>query len=151
MTNKLKIASLALIFLIPCAPRAETPMVNRYLPADKLPWYQESPDVPAKLAPLWGDRAKGEAGTLLNVPAGFKSGLHNHTADYWAVVVEGKWEHWVPSTGEGRGITLSQGAHWTQKADQWHEDACVSSTPCTIFLFNKKPYKTNFFKKTNQP
>lgn len=151
MTNKLKTASLAVIFLIPCAPRAETPMVNRYLPADKLPWYQESPGVPVKLASLWGDRAKGEAGTLLNVPAGFKSGLHNHTADYWAVVVEGKWEHWVPSTGEGKGITLTQGAHWTQKADQWHEDACVSSTPCTIFLFNKEPYKTNFFKKTSQP
>jgi len=138
---------LGLIFLLPGAPRAETPMVNRYLPAEKLPWYQEAPNVPVKLAPLWGDRATGEAGTLLSAPAGFKSGAHSHTADYWAVVVAGTWEHWVPSTGEGKGIRLTPGAHWTQVRTQLHEDACVSTIPCTIFLFNKDPYKTEFPKK----
>jgi len=146
VTTRLKIVALGLIVLLPGAPRAETPMANHYLPADRLPWYQEAPSVPVKLAPLWGDRAKGEAGTLLNAPAGFKSGLHSHTADYWAVVVEGTWEHWVPSTGEGKGIRLTPGAHWTQIRTQWHEDACVSSTPCTIFLFNKDPYITEFPK-----
>ena len=147
MTNTFRIAALVLICAYPGAPRAETPMVNRYLPVEKLPWYQEAPNVPVKLAPLWGDRAKGEAGTLLKAPAGFKSGPHSHTADYWAVVVEGTWEHWVPSTGEGNGIRLAPGAHWTQKHTQLHEDACVSSTPCTIFLFNKTSYVTEFPKK----
>jgi len=142
--TRTKAAALGLIFLLPGMPRADTAMVNRYVPVEKLPWYQEAPDLPVKLAALWGDRTKGEAGTLLNVPAGFKSGLHSHTADYWAVVVEGAWEHWVPSTGEGRGIRLAPGAHWTQKHTQWHEDACVSSIPCTIFLFNKNPYRTEF-------
>jgi hypothetical protein len=147
VTNKLEIAALVLVFFHVGASRAETPVPNHYLPVEKLPWYQEAPGVPVKLAPLWGDRVKGEAGTLLNAPAGFKSGLHSHTANYWAVVVEGTWEHWVPSTGEGKGIRLTPGAHWTQMHTQPHEDACVSSTPCTIFLFNKAPYKTEFPKK----
>jgi hypothetical protein len=58
--------------------------------------------------------------------------------------VQGVWEHWVPSTGEGRGIRLESGAHWTQVKTQLHEDACVSDVPCTIFLFNKTPYVTEY-------
>jgi quercetin dioxygenase-like cupin family protein len=100
-----------------------------------------------RLAPLWGDRVKGEAGTLLSAPAGFRSGLHTHTADYWAIVVLGTWEHWVPSTSEGVGTKLEPGAFWTQMKNQPHEDACVSATPCTIFLFNKTPYVTEFPKQ----
>jgi hypothetical protein len=123
---------------------AAAPLKNYYVPADRLPWKLESPKLPVRLAALWGDRAKGEAGTLLNVPGGFESGLHSHTADYWAVVVEGRWRHWVPSTGEGVGIELTPGAHWTQIHTQPHEDACVSKTPCTIMLFNKEPYRTEF-------
>jgi hypothetical protein len=123
---------------------AQASMQNRYVPADKLPWYREAPSLPVQLAPLWGDRAKEEAGTLLQTPPGFASGPHSHTADYWAVVVRGTWKHWVPSTGEGVGLTLEPGAFWTQKHTQLHEDACVSKEPCIIFLFNKNPYVTQF-------
>lgn len=123
---------------------AQPGMQNRYIPANKLPWYREAPSLPVQLAPLWGDRAKEEAGTLLQTPAGFVSGLHSHTADYWAVVVRGAWKHWVASTGEGVGLTLEPGAFWTQKHTQLHEDACVSKEPCIIFLFNKQPYVTQF-------
>ena len=126
---------------------ASAPVKNYYVPADRLPWKQESPNLPVRLAALWGDRAKGEAGTLLNVPGGFKSGLHSHTADYWAVVVAGTWRHWVPSTGEGVGIELTTGAHWTQIHTQPHEDACVSKTPCIVMLFNKDPYVTEFVQR----
>jgi hypothetical protein len=77
-------------------------------------------------------------------PPGFRSGAHSHTADYWAVVVQGAWEHWVPSTGEGKAIRLESGSHWTQVKTQLHEDACVSDVPCIIFLFNKTPYVTQY-------
>jgi hypothetical protein len=127
---------------------AQSAMQNRYIPAEKLPWYREAPSIPVQLAPLWGDRAKEEAGTLLQTPPGFASGPHSHTADYWAVVVRGAWKHWVPSTGEGVGLTLEPGAFWTQKHTQLHEDACVSKEPCIIFLFNKKPYVTEFPKSS---
>lgn len=125
---------------------ADQKLTNHYITADKLPWYTEAPGVPVKLARLWGKREAGEAGTLLTAPPGFDSGLHSHTADYWAVVVQGTWKHWVPSTGEGVGLMLEPGAHWTQIHTQLHQDACVSKEPCIIFLFNKEPYVTQFPK-----
>jgi hypothetical protein len=125
-----------------CAGVPESPG-NHYLPANKVPWVGEA-GAPVQLGALWGDRATGEAGTLLRTPPGFRSGPHSHTADYWALVVQGVWEHWVPSTGEGNGIRLEVGAHWTQVKTQLHEDACVSNVPCIIFLFNKTPYVTEF-------
>jgi hypothetical protein len=130
------------------AETKETPG-NRYLPADKIPWAGEA-GAPVELGPLWGDRSKEEAGTLLRTQPGFRSGPHSHTADYWAVVVQGTWEHWVPSTGEGKGIRLENGAHWTQVKTQLHEDACVSAVPCIIFLFNKTPYVTEFPSEKGQ-
>ncbi|ABS27474.1 DUF4437 domain-containing protein [Anaeromyxobacter sp. Fw109-5] len=145
MSAKTLLVAATTLVLSPCLA-AEPLAGNRYVPADKLPWYKEAPDLPVQLAPLWGDRAKGEGGTLLRTPGGFDSGLHNHTADYWAVVIEGEWRHWVPSTGEGKGVVLKPGAHWTQIKDQWHQDACVSKIPCTIFLFNRDPYVTHFPK-----
>jgi hypothetical protein len=125
---------------------AQQKLANRFVTADKLPWYKESPSMPVDLAPLWGVRTEGEAGTLLRVPGGFESGLHSHTADYWAVLVQGAWKHWVPTTGEGQGLLLEPGAHWTQVHTQPHQDACVSKVPCVVFLFNKDPYKTEFAK-----
>jgi hypothetical protein len=91
-----------LTLLAQAAAAAATPG-NHYVPADKLPWYHEAPNIPAELAPLWGDRSKGEAGTYLRVPGHWVAPLHYHTADYWALVVQGEWEHWVPATGEGQG------------------------------------------------
>ena len=133
-----------LLSLVAAAVVAQQKVANRYVPADQLPWYKESPELPVELASLWGNRAQQEAGTLLRTPPGFDSGLHSHTADYWAVVVQGTWKHWVPSTGEGVGLTLEPGAHWTQVRTQLHQDACISKVPCVIFLFNKDPYVTEF-------
>jgi hypothetical protein len=117
---------------------------NRYVTAANIPWVAE-PGAPVELGRLWGvPRDQGEAGTLLRTPAGFRSGVHSHTADYWAVVIQGTWEHWVPSTGEGRRLRFEPGAHWSQVRTQLHEDACVSTTPCVIFLYNKAPYVTQF-------
>jgi hypothetical protein len=122
---------------------------NRYLPTDRIPWVDEG--VPGvQLASLWGNRSREEAGTLLRTTPGFRAPLHSHTADYWAVVVEGAWEHWVPATGEGTGIRLEPGAHWTQVKDQPHADACVSDVPCVIFLFSKTPYETRFYPEEGQ-
>jgi hypothetical protein len=123
----------------PAAHAAPSDPHNRYVPVDKLPWYKEGPNLPTELAPLWGDRSKGEAGTYLRVPGGFEAPLHYHTADYWAVVIQGEWEHWVPSTGEGKGIRLATGAFWTKVKTQPHKDRCRSATACIIFLFNRDP------------
>jgi len=140
----LHVALGSILLASPTAAAAQ--VTNHYVPVDKLPWYREAPDIPAELAPLWGDRSKGEAGTYLRVPGKWEAPLHYHTADYWAVVVQGEWSHWVPTTGEGKSVRLLPGAHWTQIKDQPHKDACLSESPCIIFLFNRDPYETKFVK-----
>lgn len=146
MKKRRVILSVGAIAIALGVAQAQETFTNRYIPADRISWYAEAPGIPIKLAALWGDRKTGEAGTLLTAPAGWESGLHSHTADYWAVVVQGTWRHTVPSTGEGKGLRLESGAFWTQKHTQLHEDACISATPCVVFLFNKNPYVTEFPK-----
>lgn len=141
----------ATLLLAVAGPAAAAPMENTYIPTSKTPWKLEAPGADPRLAALWGRREAEQAGTLLNVPAGFKSGIHAHTADYRAIVVQGEWVHQVPSTGEGVGVQLLPGAYWTQMRDQWHLDECVSPTPCTIFLFNEAPYRTYFEKAPARP
>jgi hypothetical protein len=116
---------------------------NYFVPADQIPWVEET-IAPVELGPLWGVRSEGEAGILIRTAGKFHAGPHFHTADYWGVVVEGVWEHWVTATGEGRGIRLEPGSHWMQVKDQPHEDMCISESRCVIFLFNKEPYETQF-------
>lgn len=96
------------------------------MPVEKVPYYEEMPDQPHRLGPLWGKRDVGPAGTLLKVPRGWQAPIHAHSADYQGVVIEGTWSHWVPETGEGRGVELQPGSYWTQKADQMH--ACRKSS-----------------------
>jgi quercetin dioxygenase-like cupin family protein len=115
---------------------------NSFLPAAAIPYAFEAEGQPQQLGSLWGDRAVGPAGTLLKVPGGFRAPIHAHTADYRAVVIEGRWAHWVPETGEGERIELAPGSYWTQRADQPHADACVSATECVILLINDDPYVT---------
>jgi quercetin dioxygenase-like cupin family protein len=139
VSTKLRLAAFAATMTAPFAALA---FENTYVPAEKIPYAIEAPGQPQQLGPLWGKRAEGPAGTLLKVPAGFRAPIHAHTADYRAVVIEGQWTHWVPETGEGKGIELSPGSYWTQKADQMHADACVSETSCVILLINDDPYRT---------
>jgi hypothetical protein len=125
--------------LFPSALRASE---NIYVPREKIPYVFEAPSQPQQLGKLWGDRAIGPAGTLLKVPAGFRAPIHAHTADYRGIVIEGTWSHWIPDTEEGKGIELAPGSYWTQKADQFHADACISTTDCVILLINETPYRT---------
>lgn len=111
-------------------------------PAEEIPWVVEAPGQPQRLAKLWGERSTGPAGTLLRVPGGFVAPIHSHTADYRAVVIEGTWKHWFDENTEGEAVELRPVSYWTQTADQWHGDACVSETPCTILLINSDPYET---------
>jgi quercetin dioxygenase-like cupin family protein len=112
------------------------------VPAQNIPWQEEAPGQPQRLGLLWGRRAEGAAGTLLRAPAGFVAPGHTHTADYRAVVVEGTWRHWYSADKSDDAPHLEPGSYWTQAANEWHADACVSDTPCVILLINEDPYET---------
>jgi hypothetical protein len=112
------------------------------IPFPEVKFMEEAPGQPQRLGPLWGIRAQGAAGTYLRTPGGFEAPLHSHTADYRAVVIKGTWSHWIPANGEKAAKPLPVGSYWTQKADEPHKDACISTEECVILLINNDPYQT---------
>jgi hypothetical protein len=115
---------------------------DHMVPIERVPWAVEARGQPQRLGSLWGERSKGPAGTFLKVPGNWEAPVHTHTADYRAVVIEGVWKHWPEGGSKAAAPSLRPGSYWTQTARQWHADACVSSTPCTILLINSRPYRT---------
>lgn len=112
------------------------------IPFPEAKFVEEAPGQPQRLGPLWGIRARGAAGTYLKTPGGFAAPLHSHTADYRAIVIKGVWSHWVPAKGQNAGKPLPAGSYWTQKANEPHKDACISTEECVILLINDDPYRT---------
>jgi len=43
-------------------------------------------------------------------------------------------------------VELPPGSYWTQKANEMHDDACLSDTECVILLINDAPYETYMAK-----
>lgn len=83
MAKRSALLALAALSVIPGRAFA---LEDSYLPAEKIPYVAEVPDQPHRLGPLWGERAKGPAGTLLKVPGNWRAPVHAHTADYRVVV-----------------------------------------------------------------
>ena len=122
------------------APETQQPDVMIAAPA--LDWKMPDPAAPYSIVTLWGNFNRGQAGILLSLPGGFKGPAHAHTADYRAVIVSGTWVHVVTETSAGKGIKLGPGSYYTQRANQLHEDECVSVEPCVFFRFTESDYKT---------
>jgi len=115
---------------------------DRMIPIEDIPCAVEAPGQPQRLGSVWGVRSKGPAGTYLRVPGHWEAPVHTHTADYRAIVIQGVWKHWPASGRKAAAPSLRPGSYWTQTARQWHADACISSSPCTILLINSEPYRT---------
>jgi len=102
--------------------------------ASDLKWDPYAPGVPLQVAKLWGDRTKGgEYGMLLKLPPGFEAGMHSHTADYEAVLVQGTWIH----TNDGDTSAPKEntpGSFVFQPGKQNHNDICKSKTDCILFV-----------------
>ena len=89
---------------------------------------------PLQIAKLWGDRDKGpEYGMLLKFPAGMDSGMHAHTADYHAILIQGTWVHTVE--GEAAPAKeLTPGSYVFQPGKQMHDDLCKGKVDCITFV-----------------
>jgi hypothetical protein len=100
--------------------------------AGDLKWEPMAPNVPIQIATLWGDRTKAESGILMKFPGGFESGMHAHTADYRAVLIQGTWIH----TEEGSKETqeLAPGSYVMQAGKVMHSDTCKAGAECIIFV-----------------
>lgn len=105
-------------------------------PAADVKWEPYAPGAPLQVGALWGDRAKGEHGMFLKLPAGFEAGMHSHTADYHAVLVSGTWVHTVDGDTSAPK-ELAPGSYVLQPGKQNHNDVCKSKTECVIFIYQK--------------
>ena len=110
-----------------------TPSLSRTF--DELKWRKQAPDLPIMISELWGNRERdGGFGELVQVPAGFDSGLHAHSGDFHGVLVKGTWIH-VDENGGGTNTPLAPGSYIRQAGRGLHVDKCVSKEPCVLFLF----------------
>jgi Domain of unknown function (DUF4437) len=79
----------------------------------------------------FGDPETGVHGFYLKLPVGFDSGLHYHTANYGAVVLEGTLEN--DYEGQDQPITLAQGGFFATDSEVNHVTRCLSNTECIIY------------------
>lgn len=85
-----------------------------------------------KIAPLWGDPAKGRFGAFLRLPAGFAAPLHTHTHPIKVVVVSGTYIQGPDGSAE---FHLGPGSYLMQPGDNYrHTTSCSSASDCVIFI-----------------
>ena len=81
---------------------------------------------------LKGDPATGPSTMFMRMPRG--SGvLHEHTAAYDLVVLEGSMKHWAAGQDEADVAPMGPGSYWHQPGGEAHADACLSDT-CLMFI-----------------
>ena len=93
--------------------------------------------------PAYGDFQNGRHGTFVRMPAGFKSPVHTHTEDYFAVVVEGVGSN---HPVEAEAVPLPTGSYWFQRGEEAHVTECLSETDCLFFLV--QPGKFDYLMET---
>lgn len=82
-------------------------------------------------SPAYGDLGKGPHGTFIRMPAGFSSVNHNHSGDYWGVVIAGVAVNGKPGSVD---VQLPVGSYWFQKGGEAHVTKCVSANECLFFI-----------------
>jgi len=110
----------------------EGPSVS--IPADEISFIQTGVKTDKghlQAGPAYGDLQNGRHGTFVRMPAGFKSPVHTHTEDYFAVVVEGVGSN-HPVNAEA--VPLPKGSYWFQRGEEAHVTKCLSETDCLFFI-----------------
>ncbi|KZL13328.1 DUF4437 domain-containing protein [Pseudovibrio sp. Ad26] len=87
-------------------------------------------NTPIHISVLWGDRDTGPYGMYLKMPGGFHVGEHGHSNDYYAITVQGQWEH----TRAGKKEVLPVGSYVMQPGAEFHDDACVGPKDCILLV-----------------
>jgi len=96
------------------------------------------------LGSAFGDVRNGKHGTFMKFTPGFRSLLHSHTFDYYAVVVKGVMSN--PEKGE-KDSPLPVGSYWYQKGGEPHYTNCLSKDECIIFLVSEGKFDAQTLEK----
>lgn len=106
-------------------------------PTSDLPWV-ETPIGPMA-SPVSGDFTKGAHVTYLRFPAGAKTPLHTHSADYVGIVISGNARHTVKGIAETERI-LPPGSHWFMPANVEHVSECIPGAECVMALIQGEKF-----------
>ena len=91
---------------------------------------------------VWGDVTKGAHGAFFLFDPGFKSYVHTHTYDYYAVVIKGTIQNYQP---DQKVDNLGPGSYWYQRGGEKHTTACVSKEPCEIYIVQSEKFDAQNF------
>lgn len=101
-----------------------------------------TPNKGIKYSNVWGDVTKGPHGAFFLFDPGFVSYVHTHTYDYYAVVIKGTLQNYQPGQ---KPVDLHAGSYWYQRGGQKHTTACVSKTPCEIYIVQSAQFDAQNF------
>jgi quercetin dioxygenase-like cupin family protein len=90
-----------------------------------------------KLAIVSGDPKTGPVAFVIELPPGANAGLHSHTSEYHALVLDGAPAHWLPHEAN-EGQPLEPGTYFFQPGGYDHGDRCTSAEPCHAFVMMPK-------------
>jgi len=85
---------------------------------------------------------KGPTTFLMKYSGGRRATPHLHSNDYYAVVVSGKFRHFLTSESESRPLT--PGATWSQKGNVVHDDYCEGPEDCILDVFFPNGFDVKF-------
>jgi quercetin dioxygenase-like cupin family protein len=92
-----------------------------------------------KFAVVSGDPKTGPVALVIQLPPGANAGLHSHTSEYHALVLDGAPAHWLPHEAN-EGEPLAPGTYWFQPGGYDHGDRCTGSVPCHLFVMMPKAF-----------
>jgi len=95
----------------------------------------------------YGNVTMGPHATITKFPKGFRSVLHSHTGDYYAVVIAGVMANYRPG---GEIKHLGPGSYWFQKGGEAHITQCFSEN-CTVVLVQDVAFDAQILGKYEEP
>ena len=118
------------------APAEEAPAAQsaRNLNLADIPFAPFNPEKPEgiNVYPITGNPKAGAFNAIVRLPAGYRSPLHSHTANYTGIAMSEGMVHGTTADAAG---TLPKWSHWVQPGGEAHVDACESTEPCYLLVF----------------
>jgi len=111
--------------------------ISAHVPTTELKWRQTQ--IGPEASPIQGDFTKGAHITYLKFPAGIKTPLHTHSADYVGIVIGGNMKHWTPGKPETEK-KLPPGSHWFIPSKAKHISECLPGVECMLVIIQQQKF-----------
>lgn len=127
------VGGLAALSTIGNGAQAETGAAPKKMYAKDMTWQPIAEGSPMQIVKLWGDHTKDASyGMLVKLPAGFSTGMHSHSADYYTVELQGRKIH--RGKEEASAEPYTPGSFTFEVPGHVHEDVCLGPEDCILFI-----------------